>query len=260
MHGQTNGNRVWTTIFQGDSIITEKFFSQYEYEIENVHSILSFNPSGDTTETIITYTDINDNDSIEIWRWSDVDYFETHKTYLDNQLMKEFTFLDGKSNNDTILYQYDSAGNLVKRTWLFKTFHPYDTLIYRNNLLYEIISFSPNELSEVVKYKYNKRNQVENISTFNAQNKRIRKRTIRYDSENRKIRIKELEYKPFSETKRINEFKTYKYSEKGFLSEFKIEDFNSQNTWAKYYNDNGEWIKTVNINIRSGETRIQEPK
>jgi len=123
MYGQSNEKRVYTTIFQGDSIITNKFFSQYEYDIENVHFRLLFDPNGDTTETVITYTDIFDNDSIEIWRWSDLDYYEIHKNYLDNQLKKEFTFLDGKSNNDTVVYQYNPAGNLAKRTWLYETFH-----------------------------------------------------------------------------------------------------------------------------------------
>jgi len=258
MYGQSNEKRVYTTIFQGDSIITNKFFSQYEYDIENVHFRLLFDPNGDTTETVITYTDIFDNDSIEIWRWSDLDYYEIHKNYLDNQLKKEFTFLDGKSNNDTVVYQYNPAGNLAKRTWLYETFHPYDTLIYRNNLIDKIISYTPEEISEVAKYKYNKERLCVRILTFNAQNKRIRKRTYKYDSENRKIEIKELEYRPFSETKRIQELITYKYSEKGFLREYRIVDFNYHNTWTKYYNEDGEWVKTINIDNRTGEKRIHE--
>jgi len=93
----------------------------------------------------------------------------------------------------------------------------------------------------VAKYKYNKERLCVRILTFNAQNKRIRKRTYKYDSENRKIEIKELEYRPFSETKRIQELITYKYSEKGFLREYRIVDFNYHNTWTKYYNEDGEW-------------------
>ncbi|MBS4061886.1 MAG: hypothetical protein KG029_15925 [Bacteroidetes bacterium] len=260
IYGQSNEKRVWTTILHEDSISTEKFLSQYEYDIRNVHYRFSFNPNGDTTETVINYFDINGKDSIEIWKWSDDDYFEKHWIYINDQLEQELTFLNGAGTNATIFYQYNSDGNMIKRIRLFETFQSFDTLIYQNNFLHEILSYSQEEISEIEKYKYNRNHLPVRITTYNAQKEKRRRIKIKYDSDSKKVEVKVIEYKPFSKTKKTVELKTFKYSKSGILREFIFKDFESQYTRINFYDEKGNWIKSIGVDNKFGRKRIFEPE
>jgi len=197
LFGQTNIEEVWLTEYKGDSLTTEKFLAQIRFNSNNAHYRVLFDQNADTTETVITYFDKNGNDSIEIWKYpNDTASWTIHWFYNNkNQLIKKYTTKGDQINDDTIIYQYNSSGQLVKETNLFKSFHPFDSLIYKNGVLKEVISYSPDEISLRKKYQYSKNGQTKNITTFNEKGQKLRRFFFSYDSDGRKIKIKTTRYK-----------------------------------------------------------------
>jgi hypothetical protein len=263
LFGQTNIEKIWTTLYLNDSIIIEKYYSKCEYDFKNAHYEISFDQDGDTNEMFITYSDINGNDSLQIWKFPNeciASAYTTYWIYDSNHLIMKFTTMDKKFNRDTVLYKYNNLGNCVKRTFLGIMSHPFDTLIYANTLLCEIISYSPSEIRETVKYKYNKNKQPKIIITYNSDGKEIEKTQYKYDSQNRTLGYKTTGYWYFKKKIQTLRIQRYKYFENGNLQELFIQDFRDDYILNKFYNTDGTWMKTIDIDTKNFEKRVLEPQ
>ncbi|MBC8487388.1 MAG: hypothetical protein H8D45_15265 [Bacteroidetes bacterium] len=258
--GQTNLENVWLTIYKGDSILQEKYLGQISFDKENAHYRIQFDQNADTTETVITFYDKNGNDSIQIWKYlNDTASYTLHWTYNDkSQLIRKHTSRGALSYYDTIIYQYNSDNKHVKETYLFKSFHPYDSLIYQEGNLKEVISYTPDEISNRKKYKYTKNSQLKNITTFNEKGQKLRKTSICYNSEDIKTKIKTIRYKTIYTTKQIEVIKNFKYSKSSILQEFNIIYYNRNYGETIFYNENGEKIKLIRKDLITDEMTIKE--
>ena len=249
LFGQTNIENVWLTKYNGDSLIQERFFSQLNIETKDYRARILFDPSGDTTEIVITYQDKNGNDSLEIWKYSnDSASFTLHWQYNENnQLVTHYTTMGSQSNNDTIIYEYDKSGQLIKETRLYENYFMFDSSIYRNGKIIIKIRKDPDQILNRKEYKYDKNGQITRILSLTENREIGEKISYKYDSKNRLSKFKIIRYKTDFAPNHIVIFKKFKYNNSDKIIEYNEinNNINTSRTYHYEYDTSGEKTKTI---------------
>jgi len=244
--GQNKIEEVWLTQFKGDSLTQAKYFYELNINTKDFNSRTLFEPNRDTFEIVITYYNRNGKDSIQQWKYSNrPDSYTLHWKYNENdQLITHFTTMGDQTNNDTVIYEYDELGQLIRETRLYENYFMYDSTIYRNEKILLKIRKDPNQILHRKEYKYNRHGQITKILTLSEKGVKGEEISYKYDSKNRLSKFKIIRHKNDFNPKQIEISRKFRYNNSGKTIEYKEIDNNYHTSRTYHYEYDSSGVKT----------------